>query len=180
MGRRPDPAAVKIAKGNPGRRPIGEGETAEEAAFERVSPPAWLKKEGLAVWRRLAPQVVAKNLLTPLDSETFARYCHNFARWLRMQRVLDREKETYESESLHGKLKRVHPAFLIGDRVEKSLLAMEANFGLNPAERQRIFAARAAGNAGDLFGAGEKKPASGMPATPHRPANEKPIGFLHS
>ncbi|MGF7161274.1 P27 family predicted phage terminase small subunit [Rhodoligotrophos appendicifer] len=153
-GPKPEPASVKLAKGNSGRRPIGaEAEVKDDAAAKAaVSPPAWLKKDGLVVWNRIAPRIMKLKLLSVADSETFARYCRNFARWLRMQETLDREGETYESESAHGKLKRAHPAFLIGDRLERQLLAAEANFGLNPAERQRIFAARAgAGAPGDLF-----------------------------
>src|SRR5690348_14737446 len=126
MGRRgpkPEPASVKLAKGNSGHRPIGEepsvAEQAANAAAVKVEPPAWLKKEGLEVWKRLAPRLLGQKLLFPIDAETFGRYCRNFARWLKMQAVLDKEGETYESESPHGKYKRAHPAYLIGDRLEK-------------------------------------------------------------
>src|SRR5688572_1554207 len=166
MGRRgpkSQPAAVKRAKGNPGHRPIGadpqpaaaQGDaSAEKTAVVAVEAPAWLKKEGLKIWERLAPRLVSMKLLSPIDAEAFGRYCRSFARWEKMQRILDEEGETYESESQHGKLKRAHPAFLISDRLERQLLSTEDRFGLNPAERQRLYAARAAqpGFPGDLFG----------------------------
>jgi P27 family predicted phage terminase small subunit len=82
-------------------------------------------------------------LLTIADVETFGRYCRNFARWLKLQRELDTDGETYVSESQHGTLKRANPAFIMADRLERMLLATEDRFGLNPAERQRIMAARA-------------------------------------
>ena len=152
MGRRgpkPQPASVKAAKGNPGNRPLGAdpaapAETADLAKSTQVDPPVWLKREGRKIWDRLVPRLIAMKLLSPIDAEAFARYCRNFARWLKMQEVLDKEGETYESESAHGKLKRCHPAFLIGDRLERQLAAAEDRFGLNPAERQRLYAARAA------------------------------------
>ena len=183
MGRRgpkPEPASVKIAKGNPGRRPIGEV-PAVDGSGAVVNPPAWLKKDGLRVWKRLAPRLQALKLLASIDAEAFARYCRNFARWLRMQETLDKEGETYESESPHGKYKRAHPAFLIADRLERGLVSAEANFGLNPAERQRLFAARASGSLGDLFGGAkvdDKKPA--MPAA-NAPARGEgsAVGFLN-
>jgi P27 family predicted phage terminase small subunit len=202
MGRRgpkPEPAAIKQAKGNPGRRPIGadpdlssptaQAETPEKAAAIAIEPPAWLKGEGLAIWKQLAPRQIQMKLLSPIDAEPFARYCRNFARWAKMQDILDAEGETYESESQHGKLKRAHPAFLISDRLERQLLAAEDRFGRNPAERQRLYAARAAQPAfpGELpFGlppvpvkkAGKSK---GRQSVPSRALGgpSSPVGFLN-
>lgn len=156
------------------------------AAIDGLQPPKWLKKEGLRIWQRLAPPLRDRRLLTQADAETFARYCRNFARWLKMQAELDKAGETYESESAHGKLKRVNPAFLIADRVERQLLAIEDRFGLNPAERQRIFAARAAGAGapGDLFGnlPQPSEHRAGDPAAEPAQAAEPeqgPVGFLN-
>lgn len=178
-GPKPQPAAVRAAKGNPGKRPVGADPVASLSASIGVSPPDWLKKDGLKVWNRLAPNVARLKLLTPVDAEAFARYCRNLARWLKMQDVLDKEGAVYESESAHGKLKRAHPAFLIGDRLARLLEAQESVFGLNPAERQRIFAARSMtpDPAGDLFGMRrDEAPAP----SPERPAEPKgPVGMLN-
>lgn len=181
-GPKPEPAAVKIAKGNPGRRPVGADPVASDAAAVSVAPPAWLKKDALLVWKRLAPRLVALKLLTATDAETFARYCRNFARWLKMQKRLDAEGEIYEIETASGRVRRADPAFLIGDRLERQLVSAEAVFGLNPAERQRIFAQRAAkAPDGDLFGnrdapqTGKNNKAASTPAPAQRPSA---IGFL--
>ena len=189
MGRRgpkPEPAAVKKQKGS-SRRPVGEDPSATEQAANtktaaKIAAPAWLKGEGLKVWNRLVPQLIAQKLLTRIDAETFGRYCKNFARWLKMQKVLDNEGETYESESPHGSYKRAHPAYMIADRLEKQLASAEANFGLNPAERQRLFAARAAGSVGDLFSGSKPQPEQkSAPSTePPMPATDgNSIGLLN-
>lgn len=153
------------------------------AASGGIAPPAWLKDAGRKVWDRLAPTLRAAKLLTAADVETFGRYCRNFARWLKMQRLIDKEGEAYESESQWGKLKRVNPAFLIADRLERQLLAAEDRFGLNPAERQRIFAARAqTGVPGDLFSdkTSERRPddPAAKPVDAAQPI-ESPIGLLN-
>lgn len=187
MGRRgpkPEPSSVKLAKGNPGRRPVGaEPAGIVDDSGASVPPPGWLKGDGLAIWQRMAPRVAAMKLLGPLDAEPFGRYCQNFARWVKMQKILDRDGEFYESESQHGKLKRIEPAFAIADRLEKHLASAEDRFGLNPSERQRIFAARAAaGTPGDLFDRrhADDKPASRpgepQPAEPQKPRSA--IGYL--
>ncbi len=180
-GPKPEPAAVKEAKGNPGRRPVGTDPVAPtDLSTAKVEMPRWLTGQGRIIWNRLAPRLTAQKLLSASDAETFARYCRNFARWLKMQKELDKEGETYESESAHGKLKRAHPAFLISDRLERMMMAVEDRFGLNPAERQRIFAVRAnKGFTDDLFAKPStlpgEKPVSAPPQETHKPA----VGFLN-
>lgn len=189
MGRRgpkPEPAAIKRAKGNPGHRPIGEdvpvAAGGEGKDVARVAQPDFLKGTGKVrgdarkIWDRLAPRLTAQKLLAPTDAETFGRYCVNFARWLKMQTELNKSGETYWTESQHGKMKRIDPAFVIASRLERDLQSAEASFGLNPAERQRIFAARAAagGLAGDLFATPPQ--AAGHEAPPARAAGDRPAG----
>ena len=150
-----------------------------------VQPPKWLKKEGLRIWQRLSPTLQDLKLLTQADAETFARYCRNYARWLDAEKAIDKEGATYESESQWGKLKRVNPVFLIADRLERQLLAAEDRFGLNPAERQRIFAARADRGQRDLFTPHSPSPSvkrEGDPAASPVPAAQPidaPEGFLN-
>lgn len=200
-GPKPQPASVRDQK-EPVRsahqpRP-NYADALTSGTSSAVAPPKWLKKEGLRIWQRLAPTLTAAKLLTQADAETFARYCRNFARWLKMEAVLDAEGETYETETYGAaleegaaakpgtKLKRAHPAFLIADRLERQLLAAEDRFGLNPAERQRIMQARAqTGVSGDLFAPpakphGGKRPddAAAQPTAPAEPI-EAPEGFLN-
>lgn len=185
-GRKPQPGAIrnqKAAVRSSRSKPIAPSVDAALLAGAIV-PPAWLVKEGLAIWKKLEPTLRAQKLLTTTDAATFARYCRNFARWLKMQREMDKSGETYESESAHGKLRRASPSFLIADRIERQLLATEDRFGINPAARQSIMVARSrSGNTADLFpsandraGAAQATPAAN-PATPAEP--DSPIGFLN-
>ena len=167
MGKRrgpaPEPAARKTATGNPGRRPILAGEIEEPAidddnqienVISVVECPAWLNADGRMIWDRLAGRLATMKILEMIDAETFGRYCMDFGRWIKLQRVLDAEGETYESESPHGTYIRSHPAFIQASRLNRELMMAEANFALNPADRQRLFAARAAAGAGAGLGAG--------------------------
>lgn len=181
MGRRgpkPDPAAVKIAKGNPGRRRVGADPKAEEQSREiKVAPPSWLKDDGLKVWRRLAPGVEKLRLLTAVDAETFARYCRNFARWLDANKAVDELGMAYDTETGY---ERIRVAMAVSIRLEPVLERAEDRFGLNPAERQRIFAQRAAVPAGDLFGQPSKAPADAAPKPAPKPEGpESPVGLLN-
>lgn len=149
-----------------------------------LDPPTWLKAEALDVWNAMAPRLIGLRLLSLADVETFGRYCRNFARWLKLQAELDKDGVTYESESAHGKLKRVNPAFMAADRLERMLLAGDDRFGLNPAERQRIMMARAnRPSTDDPLGVGAPAPRrEGDPAASASQAAEppkaSPIGAL--
>ena len=201
-GPAPEPAVRKKAKGNPGKRPIPEeieigagslhgaglagtdsdGEGGAASAVPTIPPPEWLNEDGLTVWNRLAPRLASMKILQSIDADTFARYCQNFGRWVRLQRTLDEEGETYVSESAHGTYTRSHPAFMQAQRLDRDLMMQEASFALNPADRQRLFAARAAAagaGGADLFGssggeAGERKPTKPAPDGP-----QSPVGMLN-
>ncbi|RZJ19113.1 MAG: phage terminase small subunit P27 family [Brevundimonas sp.] len=177
-GRKPDPASVKVAKGNPSRRRIGVDPVVQPARPGAVQPPTWLKGDGLKVWDRLSPRLELLKLLTPVDAEAFGRYCRNFARWLKMQERLDTEGEIYEIVTASGTVRRPDPAYMIGDRLERQLISAEDRFGLNPAERQRLFASRATtpDPAGDLFGS---RPEPGSSKTDEAEAPARTIGLLN-
>ncbi len=186
-GPAPEPAAVKKAKGNSGRRPIATAEIedaaneavaaidaaeAVDAGHKEIPPPAWLNEEGRKVWADLAPRLAAMKILQSIDANTFGRYCQDFGRWVQLQKKLDVEGMTYDVESQHGKYLRSNPAFTQAYQLNRSLIMMEGGFGLNPADRQRLFAARAqAANSPGLFDTPQNSDAIG--------AEKSPIGLLN-
>ncbi len=206
-GPAPQPAAVKKAKGNPGKRPISTEQMeaqAEEAgadfapgadfsespsggegggaAVPAIAHPSWLNEDAKKVWDRLAPRLATMKILQHIDTETFGRYCVNFARWIDLQKDIREKGETYTSESPHGTYIRVNPSVMIASRLDRELMMQEQNFALNPADRQRLFAARAAAGLGaggaDLFGQSEGERGEGKPSeNPDRPRSA--VGFLN-
>jgi P27 family predicted phage terminase small subunit len=189
MGRRgpkPQPGAVKEQKA-PVRSRQRKTIAAQQPAVPAASgdAPAWLKKEGLKIFQRMAPLLRTMKLLTEADVPAFSRYCKHYARWLELQKRLDKEGDIYEIETASGVVRRADPAFVMADRLDRMLLAIEDRFGLNPAERQRIFAARAqTGASGDLFaGQGKDQERRGedpaAQATPAAEPTEGPIGLLN-
>ena len=157
--------------------------TGKEAITSGAVAPDWLTGEGLEIWNRLAPTLSSAKLLSTVDVNAFGRYCRNFARWLQMQTVLDGEGGMiYTVSTASGDVHRPRPEFLIADRLERQLVPAEDRFGLNPAERQRIMAARSAnmGIAGDLFAQAERKPADKTVAMPTLDRSKADVvGFLN-
>jgi P27 family predicted phage terminase small subunit len=157
MGRRgpkAEPASVKLAKGNPGRRRIGVAAETADAKQQRILAPDWVKDRALDIWNLTVPRLVSLKLLSSEDVHSFARYCVNYALWLKMIDRLKDGNEIYEIET----------AFNMAMKLDTQLMSVEDRFGLNPAERQRIFAARAQG-AGS---GGDQPPLPGMDKKPEK------------
>lgn len=178
-GPAPEPAAVKKAKGNSGRRPIKTAEMENlvaqvDAAADgssEIKPPDWVNEEGRKVWEFLAPRLLGIRILQRIDTLTFGRYCQNFGKWVALSKVLDEEGMTYKPKSEHGDYIRPHPAVIMCERLDRLLQSAEASFALNPADRQRLFAAKAAASIStDLFNQGESDPSS---------ESKSPIGLLN-
>src|SRR3970040_1699024 len=100
MGRRgppPKPERLKVLAGNPGKRPLKK--TRSKLDGKGPSCPEWLSPEAKVEWRRLAPELVRRGLLTPLDRAAFAGYCQSYAHWQQCQRVVVREGPLYMAAS---------------------------------------------------------------------------------
>ncbi len=144
MGRRMTPAGIKAAKGNPGRRPIAKEGPAIGAEGD-ARAPAWLSEAGGAIWARLAPDLSRMKLLKRPDELTFGRYCEYFALWLKAHGALQSEDLVKETVSEHVTMDRLNKNLQAALLLDKRLVDLEDRFGLNPSNRQRIFAQRAAG-----------------------------------
>lgn len=140
-GRRPDPAAVQDAKGNPGRRPAApKGDQAGELTLPPVksAAPRHLKGKPLEIWNRIAPDLVRMNLLRETDHNALAVYCETVAAYRAATNKLKNTSKVYWTKSNHGMLQRINPWFVVQQRLVKAMLDYEDRFGLSPAMRQRI------------------------------------------
>lgn len=175
MGRRAEPASVKAQKAAI-RSTKAPPAALDEVLDSGARAPGWLKAEGLAIWKERAPILRAQNLLKASDELAFARYCRDFALWIKLRGELDRKGYTYDaSTTTGGTLRRADPRFLIADRLERSLEGIEDRFGLNPSARQRIVMQRAAAGASQGQLSLDKPTAAVSPAG----AKASPIGALN-
>jgi P27 family predicted phage terminase small subunit len=73
-GPRPAPSAIREARGQRPDR-LNPAEPAPARGDGPPEPPESLCPEAQAKWRRLAPDLWAKGVLTPWDTEILAAYC---------------------------------------------------------------------------------------------------------
>lgn len=138
-GRRPQPTALKILRGNPSKtrlnalEPIPPG--LPVVAPETLSPGARL------VWDRLAPICLAMRTLTAADVDTFASLCelqstmHQAAAWKSAEgfAVL-----VASVDAMGAPVLRPHPALKIERDTAMSLRSYYSYFGLEPSARARL------------------------------------------
>lgn len=168
-GPKPQPAEMKELRGNPGRRPIVR--TPDLGLFS-AEPPEVLKYQPKKIWKHFAETLRGLNFIKASDETALERYCIDLAAWRDVTEKLRKTGTTYETKSAHGNMLRVHPLFLVQERLGKRLVEFEDRFGLNPASRQRIMQGLAAQAGGGNLPL--DPPAAEQPSAPAG----SPIGML--
>jgi len=129
----PKPASVRIASGNPGKRPIPEPLAVIEGSFDLPpEPPEGLEEAGRAVWTRIWP-ILRSWAQVDLDSALVMRYCE--AHDLR-----DRLRRRLRGITTRGSMgqMRLNPLLIEIGRLEDRMLKMEHELGLSPAGRSAL------------------------------------------
>lgn len=176
-GPKPEPAAIKIAKGNPGRRRVGADPVELDEQVGGIRAPKTLTKEQREVWDQFAPDLERLKLLRSTDVGMFTRYCVYLAQWRAAERAVRRQKLVTVTKSKHVTMERLNRNLQAMLLLDKRLTDIEDRFGMNPAARQRIFAqlAQGAGNATTPSLPGlEAQPAAASPP----PVSRGPVGIL--
>src|SRR5258708_39209368 len=78
-GRRPKPTRLKVLTGNPGKRPLNDGEPRPEVAIPDC--PGELGETARPEWNRLVGELAALKMLTNFDRAALAAYCGPNALW---------------------------------------------------------------------------------------------------
>lgn len=177
-GPKPEPAAIKIAKGNPGRRRVGADPVEIEEPVGGVRAPKTLTKEQREVWDQFAPDLERLKLLRTTDVAVFTRYCAYLAQWKAAERKTRTQALVTVTKSKHVTMERLNRHLQIMLLLDKRLTDIEDRFGMNPAARQRIFAQMAQGAGGGQTPTlpGLETPAAQAP--PPTPAARGPVGIL--
>ncbi|MFP4539301.1 MAG: phage terminase small subunit P27 family [Dichotomicrobium sp.] len=140
-----------------------------------IEAPDWLSGDALTFWKIVTHDLVAEKMLRPSHHNALARYCDYLARWLRLREKVNKQGESYETESRHGRMQRLNPDFTALTRVESILADLEAKFGLTPDARQKILQLRARMQQGNL----PFPPGDGEDGRPDDDGDESPLGLLN-
>lgn len=145
-GRRPKPTALKVAQGNPGKRPIN----LNEPQFGGLPTcPAHLDAAAKAEWKRISKELFSAGLLSAVDRAALAAYCQSWSRWVTAEQEIKKNgmvtislKSGYEIQSPY-----VGIANTALDQMRKFLI----EFGFTPASRSSIAIEPSTGQKDDAF-----------------------------
>ena len=154
------PTVVRLFEGNPGKRPLPEGEPEPPVLSELPEPPSWLPDKAKDVWRSRIDTFFTMKLVTAADLDAFGRWCDLFSQFSELSTFLSERGLTYgvydslpklnkdgtpqrDEEGnliLERQLKqmKVFPQARLYQQLATQLRMIEAGFGMNPASRTKI------------------------------------------
>lgn len=140
-GRKPAPTALKLVKGNPGKRAMNKNEAKVELA--QPSPPAFLNDDAKVEWGRVIDRLYSAGLMTELDRAVLAAYCQAYGRWAQAERALARmaEKDPLNSalmvKTTNGNAVQ-NPLVGTANKAKADMVRYALEFGMSPSARSRV------------------------------------------
>jgi P27 family predicted phage terminase small subunit len=138
MGRRgptPEPTAIRLVKGNPGRRPIRESEP--KPTVKAPECPPHLNDIAKGQWARLVPVLLSMRVLTEADEIALGNLCGAYATLIEAQNQMAKTGILYKTKSGHIQQSPLLSIINAQLNIVNSLLR---EFGMTPAARTRVAA----------------------------------------
>jgi hypothetical protein len=145
MGRHPVPTAIKIARGNPGQRPINTDEPKPPAAD--MTAPETLGEIGIEKWNELSPLLARMGVFTQADRSSLERYCLIHEQWMHVVKHVRENGMTQITQTGYSQLTAEGSLF---KSLPADLLKLEQQFGMTPAARSSLKVSDAAAPADPL------------------------------
>jgi P27 family predicted phage terminase small subunit len=149
-GRKPTPTALRIVRGNPGKRPLPRDEAQLPPAVEAPPPRELAGDAGaLAEWLRLEPMLRTSRVLTDGDRAALVAACQQWSRYL----TASAEVQTgglLVKPTPRSKARIPNPYLPIANKALTLCVRLWAELGLTPSSRTRV-----AGGVGDPRSAAE-------------------------
>lgn len=136
-GRRPTPTALKLVKGNPGKRAINKKEP-KPAKFD-TDCPKHLSAKAQYAWDRLVVILDEMGVLTMADVLALERLCDCYADILAARELIKKDGRIYKTVDANGNtLIKNNPAVNQLRAADAQFKSYLVEFGLTPAARSKI------------------------------------------
>jgi P27 family predicted phage terminase small subunit len=133
-GPRPEPTALKLLKGNPGKRPLNEREPKPPPGAPET--PAHLDEEARREWDRVVGTLEQLGLVTMLERAVLTGYCQSWSRWVDAETKLREYGAVLKSPTKGFPL--LSPYLLIANKAMEQMRQFLSELGMSPASRTRI------------------------------------------
>ncbi len=131
-GRPPKPRVLKLLAGTlrKDRDTKRARPKAPAAGAKCPSPPSRLGKIAKEEWRRVAPFLFRRGLLTRENVTKLAAYCQSCGRWWEYEKVIDEQGATFTTEKGYVCQR---PEVTLSQKERTLMRQMATDFGLSPA-----------------------------------------------
>ena len=143
-GTKPEPGALKLIKGNPGKRPV---KTSPQPTPVAPMIPPWLPAEAKRRWKEIGPELERLGLLTAVDGLAFSMMLNHYAIAVEAAREIKRIRRELRKEGKKQHplitidergLSRKHPLHQILRDHSEAFKSYMPEFGLTPSSRSRL------------------------------------------
>lgn len=136
-GRKMTPTAMKVLRGNPGKRALPKNEPQGRRRQRTPSAPSYLGEDAAAEWRRVARTLHEMRVLTEADLQALALYCAAFERWRAAEAEIEKEGLVVPTGTT-GRGVKANPAVSISNMAWEQMRKILIEFGMTPSSRARV------------------------------------------
>lgn len=136
-GRPPVPTAIKIMRGNPGRRPMPKREPKPQLIVG-AKPPSWVRGRARRAWSQISVLLIDMRVLTVADVPALSLLCNVLAEYIEASEAVRKFGMTYESSTQNGTIIRPRPEVAIAADSWRRAMAAMVQFGLTPSSRAKV------------------------------------------
>ena len=133
-GPQPQPTALKLVRGNPGKRKLPQNEPKPRPILP--DPPRYMGKLAKSRWNELLPELDYMGTLTATDAEVLAGYCQAYEQVCRLTADLEKHGRTYQVGT-NGALS-ARPEVTMLNRAWDDIRKFGAELGVGAASRSKI------------------------------------------
>lgn len=135
-GKTPTPTALKILRGNPGRRRLNSEEPSSPLLKRMPPAPGFLDDEGRRVWSAEGRRFIKAGLLTALDLTMFGTWCIWYSKRDLASRAVNQSGIVVRANGVGNPY--ISPYMNVISMCSKAMHQIEIEFGLSPASRSKV------------------------------------------
>lgn len=133
----PTPTALKLLRGNPGKRKLNDEEPQPDG---RPVCPSWLLPEAKRKWRNLIPQLRVLGVATKIDGDALAQYCQVWARWKEAEEFIAKHGSVISIRDDEGVVKYLTqvPQVAIARHLLAIMQRLQCEYGMTASARSQL------------------------------------------
>ena len=133
QGRKPLPTALKVMRGNPGKRPLNDAEPVPDPAMPTCPPQ--LTGAAREEWERVGTELLKLGLISQLDRGILTVYCDAWGRWVEAKEALEMTGMVVMTRTGYPV---PSPYLTIANRSLEIMQKAAVEFGMSPSSRSRV------------------------------------------